>query len=66
MRRERTEVDRKYEIFLANHKRRDPFLLTDRNDFQAEYESIYGTPEAVAEWDRMNRLYRERYEREHA
>jgi len=62
--RERSEVDRQYDDFLKKRKRQNVLGTMMASDFQAEYDSIYGTPEAVAEWDRMNSLYRERYERE--
>jgi len=63
--RERSAVDRQYDDFLKKRKRQNVLGTMQASDFQAEYDSIYGTPEAVAEWERMNSLYRERYDREH-
>jgi len=65
MRRQRSEVDIRYEQFLKRYKNRNPLAIMISNDYQAEYEDIYGTPELHAEWDIANRANRQRYEAEH-
>ena len=62
--RERSEVDKRYEVFLKKRKK-GLFNTMTPADYQAVYESCYGAPESLIEWDRVNSMYRERYEREH-
>jgi len=64
MTRERSEVDKRYEVFLEKHKK-GLFDTMTPADYQAEYESCYGSPESLIEWTRVNQMYQERFEREH-
>ena len=61
--KERSDIDKAYDEFLRKRKvGTDEEIINQA--FTELYESCYGTPEVVAEVDRMNSEHRERYERE--